>query len=102
MSQEHHSHASQYIKTFFALIVLTVLTVSVSYIHLPAILEWSVALSIVMVKVGLVLSIFMHFNQVPRYLYWATALLTLFFIVALLSSVSAQWLHFGELIEGSL
>ena len=84
---EHASIQKQvktYIAVFVALAVLTVLTVTVSYLNLPRYGSIAVALLIASVKVGLVMAFFMHLVSEKKIIYWILALAFLFFIHLLL------------------
>ena len=80
---EVHHHVKIYIRVFLALAVLTVLTVGVSYLHLPLALAISVALIIATFKASLVATFFMHLN-VERKIVMAILALTMFFFIFLL------------------
>lgn len=89
MSDAAHSpeairkHIKTYIAVFIALGVLTVVTVAVSYLHLPLWKAVAVALFVASVKGGLVAAYFMHLiseQKIVTYLLY----LTLFFFVFLL------------------
>ena len=72
-----------YIGVFVALMILTVLTVAVSYLGLVVPLAITVALIIAVTKGSLVASFFMHLISEKRSIYWAL-LLTVAFWVALM------------------
>jgi len=79
-----HKHEPVPYRTFiliwFALLILTGITVAVSRIHLGALNVW-VALAIASVKSSLVIFIFMHLRQESKL--FKTGLLTLLVIVAI-------------------
>jgi cytochrome c oxidase subunit IV len=78
-----------YIGVFVALMVLTVLTVAVSYFHMPVALAVIVALIIAGFKGSLVAAVFMHLNHERKTIYWVLALTVLFFLV--LMAIPALW-----------
>lgn len=73
-----------YINVFLALAVLTVLTVAVSYFHMPPVLGVGVALLIAAFKGSLVAGFFMHLLHERRLIYWVLVLTVLFFLLLLL------------------
>lgn len=81
---EVHHHVKIYIRVFFALAVLTVLTVGVSYLHLPVALAVAVALVIATFKASLVATFFMHLNAERKIVMWILALTMFFFIFLLI------------------
>ena len=68
---------------FGALLVLTVVTVGVSYLHLPTAPAVAIGLSIAVVKAALVAMYFMHLKGEKPMVYWPLGL-TAFLFVALL------------------
>ena len=72
------------VKTYFtifgALMVLTVITVGVSYVHLPLAMAVLVALVVATIKGSLVALYFMHLLHERKVIYWALALTVIFFI----------------------
>jgi cytochrome c oxidase subunit 4 len=77
-------HVRVYITVFVALMVLTIVTVAVSYLHLPVAAAVTVALLVATVKGGLVACYFMHLISEKKLIY-AVLLLTAAFFVALLA-----------------
>ena len=73
-----------YINVFIALAVLTVLTVAVSYFHMPPVLGIAVALLIAAFKGSLVAGFFMHLLHERKLIYWLLILTVIFFLVLLL------------------
>ncbi len=53
-------HVRVYLVVFVTLAVLTVVTVAISYLHLPTVLAITVAMVVASVKAGLVAGYFMH------------------------------------------
>ncbi len=79
----HHdmsSHVKIYYMIFGALMVLTGITVGVSYLHLSVPLAITVALIVAIVKGSLVALFFMHLSNERKIIYWALALTAIFFI----------------------
>ena len=81
--EEIRKHVKLYVGVFVALMILTVLTVAVSYLDLLVPLAITVALIIAVTKGSLVASVFMHLISEKRPIYWAL-LLTVVFWVALM------------------
>jgi len=75
-----------YLAVFGALLVLTVVTVAVSYLQLPEVETVVVALVIATTKAGLVAMFFMHLKGERPMVMWTLAL-TAFLFVGLLGSL---------------
>jgi cytochrome c oxidase subunit 4 len=73
-----------YITVFVALMALTLITVAVSYLHLPPPMAITVALVVATVKGSLVACYFMHLIAEKKLIY-AVLVLTVAFFVALLA-----------------
>jgi cytochrome c oxidase subunit IV len=88
MSDSHsidlQKHVRTYILVFVSLMVLTLVTVAVSYLHLPVRPAIAVALLIAGVKGSLVACYFMHLISEKKLILWVMALTVAFFIVLLL------------------
>ncbi|HTL69738.1 MAG TPA: cytochrome C oxidase subunit IV family protein [Candidatus Eisenbacteria bacterium] len=82
--EEIRHHVSIYLRVFGALLILTVLTVGVSYLHLPLHAAIAVALIIATVKASLVAAFFMHLAGEKKIIL-AVLLLAAFFFVFLLT-----------------
>jgi cytochrome c oxidase subunit 4 len=80
-----------YIVVFVTLMVMTVLTVAVSYFHLPVGLAILVALVIASFKGSLVASVFMHLSHERKVIYWVLLLTVIFFIVLMAIPSISQW-----------
>ena len=76
-------HVRAYILVFVSLMVLTLVTVAVSYLHLPV----HKALVIASVKGSLVACYFMHLISEKKLILWVMLLTVAFFIVLLLVPV---------------
>ena len=74
------SHVKTYYMIFGALMVLTVVTVGVSYFHLPVPLAIVVALIVATIKGSLVAMFFMHLKHERKLIYYVLALTVIFFI----------------------
>ena len=90
-------HVKVYITVFVALMVLTVITVAISYLHLPVALAVTVALLVATVKGSLVACYFMHLISEKKLIY-AVLLLTVVFFIALLALPvvthgNGYWIH---------
>jgi len=87
MSDSHSidfdKHVRTYILVFVSLMVLTLVTVTVSYLHLPVHQAIAVALVIASVKGSLVACYFMHLISEKKLILWVMALTIVFFIVLL-------------------
>ena len=88
MSDSHpidlHKHVRAYILVFVSLMFLTLVTVTVSYLHLPVRQAIAVALLIATVKGSLVACYFMHLISEKKLILWVLVLTVAFFIVLLL------------------
>ena len=69
-----------YYMIFGALMVFTVLTVAVSYLHLPIAFAILIALVVATIKGSLVAMFFMHLLHERRVIYWTLLLTVVFFI----------------------
>jgi cytochrome c oxidase subunit 4 len=85
------AHVKTYMMVFGALAVLTVVTVAVSYIHLPTLPAVALGLLIATVKASLVAMFFMHLKGEKRSIVW-TLILTAIFFVALMTIPYSWWL----------
>lgn len=79
---DRHVRAAMFV--FGSLLVLTGLTVSAYFLHLPTRLAIALALLIATVKGSLVAAWFMHLISEKRIIYWVLALAAAFFIPLLL------------------
>lgn len=86
-AEEVSHHVRTYLKVFGALLVLTVITVGVFYLHLPIVGAVVVALIVASIKGSLVACYFMHLISERGLIYWILALCALFFVVLLLLPV---------------
>ena len=77
-------HVKVYVLVFMALAFLTVLTVGVSYMHLALVPAITVALTIAIIKGGLVAAFFMHLSSERRIIYGILILAVIFFFCLLI------------------
>ena len=84
---EIQKHVRTYIMVFVSLMVLTVVTVGVFFIHLPVKAAIAVALIIASIKASLVACYFMHLISEKKLILWVMALTVAFFAVLLLVPV---------------
>jgi cytochrome c oxidase subunit 4 len=77
-------HVRVYITVFVALMALTIITVAISYLHLPTAMAITVALLVATIKGALVACYFMHLISEKKLIY-AVLVLTAVFFVALLA-----------------
>ena len=83
------AHVRIYMMVFGALAVLTVVTVAVSYLHMPVGPAIAVALLIATFKASLVALFFMHLKGEVRSVVWTRMLTAIFFIV--LMTIPLSW-----------
>lgn len=78
-------HVRSYLLVFFALMVLTVVTVGAwHFLKLGAVATVAVALLIASVKAALVACVFMHLISEKKLVYWVLAVTVVFFLVLLI------------------
>lgn len=87
--EEIRKHIRVYIMVFLSLAVLTVVTVSVSYLHLTPAIAITVALFIATIKAGLVASYFMHLISEKK-LIFSILVLTGFFFLSMILIILAS------------
>jgi cytochrome c oxidase subunit IV len=83
MSEKSHSHASTYYKVFGSLLVLTIITVGVSYLHLGIVAAITVAMIVALTKGSLVAAYFMHLVGEKKVIFWVLLITIAFFAVLL-------------------
>ena len=90
-------HVRVYITVFVALLALTVITVAVSYVHLPLPMAIGVALLVATVKGSLVACYFMHLISEKKLIYAVLVLTAVFFIALLalpaVTHSNGYWIH---------
>ena len=90
---DHSAEVRRYIGVFGALLVLTLVTVAVSYLEMPVLPTVLVAIAIASLKAGLVAAFFMHLKGERAMIYWPLALTMFLFIGLLLSLVWSEGDH---------
>jgi len=75
------AHVRVYFMVFGALMVLTLITVAVSYLHLPHTPAVILALVIATFKASLVAMFFMHLKGEKQIIYWSLYLTAVFFVL---------------------
>jgi cytochrome c oxidase subunit 4 len=90
-------HVRVYIIVFVALMALTIVTVAISYLHLPPVMAITVALFVATIKGSLVACYFMHLISEKRLIY-AVLVITVVKFVALLALPALThgdgfWIH---------
>lgn len=96
MSEDIQAHIKLYKKIGAALLVLTVVTVAISYIDLAIPLAITVALIVAITKGSLVASFFMHLIGERKSIYAALALTAFFFLVLIFIPILGHTNTFGE------
>jgi len=90
-------HVRVYITVFVALMVLTIITVAVSYLHLSLPIAVTVALLVATIKGSLVACYFMHLISEKKLIYAVLVLTTVFFAALLALPVvthsNGYWIH---------
>lgn len=79
-AEEIKKHVRVYITVFVALAALTVITVGISYLHLPTPMAVLFALLVATVKGSLVALYFMHLITEKKIIYWVLAFSLIFFL----------------------
>ncbi len=79
MTESVAVHVRGYMAVFGALLVLTVVTVAVSYVHLPTVPAVALGITIATAKAALVAMFFMHLNHERRLIYMALILTVVLF-----------------------
>ena len=82
--EEVKRHTKVYISVFVALACLTVVTVTISYLHLPMVPAILVALAIALIKGSLVACYFMHLISEKTVIFSVLIFTAVFFFVLLL------------------
>ena len=90
-------HVRIYITVFVALMALTIITVGISYLHLPIGLAVTAALLVATIKGSLVACYFMHLISEKKLIYAVLALTGAFFIALMVLPVitvhDGFWIH---------
>jgi cytochrome c oxidase subunit IV len=93
MSHDVAAQVRGYLMVFGALLVLTVATVGVSYLHLPEVPAIVVGLAIAVTKAALVAVYFMHLKSERPMIYWPLGLTAFLFVGLLVSLLFAEGDH---------
>lgn len=83
-----------YILVFVTLMALTIITVTISRLHLPIPAAITIALIVAVIKGGLVASYFMHLISERKLIYWVLGVTVAFFFAVLLLPL---WSHFDPI-----
>jgi cytochrome c oxidase subunit 4 len=90
-------HVRVYITVFVALMALTIITVGISYLHLPVPLAVTAALIVATIKGSLVACYFMHLISEKKLIFAVLALTAAFFVALLalpaLTVHNGYWIH---------
>src|SRR6266545_6190965 len=90
-------HVRIYITVFVALMVLTIVTVTVSRFHLPVPIAVTVALMVATIKGSLVACYFMHLISEKKLIFGVLALTAVFFLALLalpaVTHSNGYWIH---------
>jgi cytochrome c oxidase subunit IV len=90
-------HVRVYITVFVALMVLTIITVAVSYLDLSVPLAVTVALFVATIKGALVAGYFMHLVSEKKLIYAVLAVTVLFFVALMalpaVTHSNGFWIH---------
>ena len=90
-------HVRVYITVFVALMALTLITVAISYLHLPLPYAVTVALLVATVKGSLVACYFMHLISEKKLIYAVLVVTAVFFAALLalpaLTTSNGYWIH---------
>ena len=79
-AEDIRAHVRLYYQVFGALLILTVVTVAVSYLRLPVTAGVIVALIIAGFKASLVAMFFMHLKGERPFIFWSLAITAVFFV----------------------
>jgi cytochrome c oxidase subunit 4 len=90
-------HVKVYLMVFGALMVLTIITVAISYLHLSVPVAVTLALIVAGIKGALVACYFMHLISEKKLIYAVLALTVVFFAVLMalpvLTHSNGYWIH---------
>jgi cytochrome c oxidase subunit 4 len=78
-----HHHIKTYVGVFIALMVLTAITVGVSYFHLAVVGAVTVAMIVATVKGSMVAAYFMHLKDEQPAIYWILMLTVVFWLLVM-------------------
>ncbi len=83
-------HVRVYVMVFAALAVLTIVTVAISYLHLPTSYAIGIALVVATVKASLVALYFMHLISEEKVILWLLLLCAAFFVALMALPVGTE------------
>ena len=92
------NHVKTYYMIFGALMVLTIITVAVSYLELATPMAVTVALIVAGIKGSLVAMYFMHLLHERKVIYWVLVLTVVFFVFLMFVPMFTN----GDRIPGTL
>ncbi|HSE39855.1 MAG TPA: cytochrome C oxidase subunit IV family protein [Acidobacteriota bacterium] len=89
-AEDIRKHVRVYLIVFAALAALTVITVGISYLHLPT--HWAIlfALLVATIKGSLVACYFMHLISERKVIYWILIICAFFFAFLIWAPVSTS------------
>jgi cytochrome c oxidase subunit IV len=91
--QELKKHVRGYFIVFGTLLALTIVTVAISYLHLPTWAAILLALVVASGKASLVCLYFMHLISEKTVIYWVLGLTLVIFLFCMLIPI---FLHYGN------
>ena len=93
MSEVHDIKAEvrRYMLVFGALMFLTVITVAISYLHVPLSVAVTLALIVATIKGTLVACFFMHLISEKHFIYVLLTFIAIFFIALMFLTVSGYY-----------
>ena len=80
-AEEVRKHVRSYFIIGGILYILTIITVAISYLHLPVVPSIVLAMIVATIKGSLVALFFMHLISEKQLIYWALILTAIFFVV---------------------
>ena len=83
-------HVRVYVTVFLALMVLTGVTVAISYLRLPTVYAITLAMIVATVKAGLVAGYFMHLISEQKVILWVLLLCVAFLVFLFVLPLSTQ------------
>ena len=89
-TEHFKQHLRVYLTVFVALAVLTVVTVGISYLHLPTGFAITLAMVVATVKAGLVAGYFMHLISEEKVILWVLLLCAAFLFVLFILPLGTQ------------
>jgi cytochrome c oxidase subunit 4 len=93
MTKDIAAQVRGYLVVFGTLLVLTMVTVAISYLHLPETPAVLIGLSIALVKASLVAMYFMHLKGEKPMVFWPLGLTAFLFVGLIVSVLLAEGDH---------